>query len=160
MGDKQKKKEEKKDKYEELEEKYKRALADFQNLLKQTAKEKEELVKYANARILEELLPVYDNLKLAVKHLKNGENNNSTEEGVKFVVKQFQEFLNSFGVKEIKTAGEKFDPERMEAVENRETDKESEDGLVAEELKAGYLLNGRTVVPARVAVFSLQSRNS
>ncbi len=58
-----------------LEEKYKRALADYQNLVKQTAKEKMEFAKYANELLLTEMLPVYDHLKIALRHAKNTPNN-------------------------------------------------------------------------------------
>ena len=126
-------------------EKYKRALADYQNLLKQTAKEKQEFVKYANEQLIYEILPVYDNLKLALMHSKGVKDNNSIREGVKYVLKQFGDALKNAGVEEIKTAGMKFDHNTMEAIEGK-GDK------VKKEVKAGYLLNRKVIAPAKVVL--------
>ena len=138
----------KKDKHqkkaEEFEYKYKRALADYQNLLKQTAKEKSEFAKYANENLIMEIIPIYDNLKMALQH-GDGENGNSWLDGVKYVVKQFADTLKNIGLEEIKTKGEKFDHKTMEAVEGRGE-------KVKKELRSGYKLNGKVIVPAKVIV--------
>lgn len=143
---------EKKPRFELLEEnndswedKYKRALADYQNLIKQQAKEKIDFIKYANESFLRDLLPVYDYLKLSVSSLKEEEAKNPWVEGVKHVIKQFEDVLSQNGVESIKTIGEKFDPESMEAVEG-------EGELVDLELRPGYKLSGKVIVPARVKV--------
>lgn len=129
-------------KYKELEDKYKRALADYQNLTKQTAKEKQEFAKYANERFLCEILPVYDNLKMAIEH-SDENNHDKWLEGVKYVIKQFKTVLESAGVEEIKTVGEKFDHNTMEAVEGKgET--------VKQEARPGYKLHGKVIAPAKV----------
>ncbi len=135
---------------EEWENKYKRALADYQNLLKQTAREKEEFAKYAAEQFLYNILPVYDNLKMAIKH--NSESD-SWLEGVKYVVRQFRSVLEEIGVTEIKTKGEKFSHKTMEAVESKETHSKKKDGLVANVLKSGYTLHGKVIVPAKVVVY-------
>ena len=141
--------------HDDINGKYKRALADYQNLLKRTAQEKEEFAKYANEQLLYEMIPVYDNLKMAINH-SNGENNDSWLDGVKYVVKQFQDVLSGLGVEEVKTVGEKFDHNTMEAVENEETDNKKNDGLVAKELKAGYWLKGKVIIPAKVVVYKFE----
>jgi len=129
-------------KVEDWEDKYKRALADYQNLLKRTAREKEEFAKFANERLLLEILPVYDNLKMAIRH-SDEKNHDQWLTGVKYVVKQFRDVLGSLGVEEIKTVGEKFDPNLMEAVEGQGE-------KVKKEVKPGYKLNGKAIVPAKV----------
>lgn len=130
-------------KYKELEHKYKRALADYQNLLKQTAKEKQEFVKYANEQFLYEILPVYDNLRLALEHANKTPNSANIIKGVECIIKQFKRVLESAGIEEIKTIGEKFDHNTMEAVEGRgET--------VKQEAKPGYKLCGKVIAPAKV----------
>lgn len=130
-----------KEQYKELEDKYKRALADYQNLLKQTAKEKQEFVRYANEQFLCEILPVYDNLKMALKH--SDKKNDKWVEGVNYVVKQFKTVLEGAGIEEIKTIGEKFDHNTMEAVEGKgET--------VKKEARPGYKLHGKVIAPAKV----------
>jgi molecular chaperone GrpE len=134
------------------ENKYKRALADYQNLLRQTAREKSEFARFANEQLIREVIPVYDNLKMAIEH-GNGKDHDAWLEGVKYVAKQFKDILESSGVNEIKTEGEKFDHNTMDAVENFETDDKDKDGLVAKELKAGYVLKDKVMIPARVAVY-------
>lgn len=138
-----------------FEDRYKRALADYQNLLKRTAQEKMEFARFANEQLLNELLPVYDNLKTSMAHA-NEENLNSWLEGIKYVIKQFKDALAVNGVEEITTEGEKFDHSTMEALNNEDTDDESKDDKVAKEIKAGYKLNGKVIVPARVAVYKLK----
>ncbi len=135
---------------------YKRALADYQNLMKQTAKEKMEFAMFANEIMLKEILPVYDHLKMAIEH----HNNESADEwltGVKHVVKQFKDVLEKIGVTEIKTAEEKFDHNTMEAIQNEETDDKKLDGKVAREMKAGYKLNGKVIEAAKVVVYKMKS---
>ena len=126
-----------------FEHKYKRALADYQNLVKQTAKEKQEFVKYINEQLLHEILPVYDNLKLALMHAKETPNNSNIIKGVGYVIKQFKDVLENLGVEEIETAGKKFDHNTMEAVEGK-GDK------VKQEVKPGYKLNGKVIAHAKV----------
>lgn len=137
-----------------MKDKYLRALADYQNLLKQTAREKEEFAKYANERLVLEILPVFDNLKLARKHTEETPSNGeSLLEGVSHIINQFTKALKDAGVEEIKTVGEKFDHNTMEAVESEATDDKKKNGVVARELAAGYKLNGKVIKAARVAVY-------
>jgi molecular chaperone GrpE len=131
---------------------YKRALADYQNLLKQTAKEKMEFAIYANEQMLREILPVYDHLKMAIAHY-NGESTDDWITGVKHVVKQFKDVLEKIGVEEIKVKDKKFDHNLMDALSNEETEDEKLDGLVAKEIKAGYKLNGKIIEPVKVIVY-------
>lgn len=139
----------------DLDYKYKRALADYQNLLKQTAREKEEFGQFARINFLHEILPVYDNLKISLQHFNDDTDQSSWAEGIKHIVKQFKDILENMGVVEIKTIGEKFDHHLMEAVDSEETKDKKQDGMVAREVKAGYRLNGKIVVPARVVVYRM-----
>jgi molecular chaperone GrpE len=152
-----------KDSYESM---YKRALADYQNLLKQTAKEKMEFAAFANELMLKEILPVYDHLKMAIDHHatpaalrelggQDGENSDHWLTGVKHVVKQFKDILEKIGVQEIKTDGEKFDHNTMDAIKNEETEDEKQDGRVAMQIKAGYTLNGKVIEAAKVVVYKV-----
>jgi molecular chaperone GrpE len=125
------------------EEKYLRALADYQNLLKQTDKEKAEFAKYALNDFLQNVLPVYDHLKMAMNGLSVEENKNPWAEGVKHVLKQFKEILVQHGIEEIKTIGERFDHETMEALEGSGES-------VVKEVRPGYKLNGKVIRHAKV----------
>jgi len=138
-----------------IEHRYKRALADYQNLLKQTAKEKEEFTKYANEQLLYQILPIYDNLKMVIAHSDRQEHD-SWHEGVVHVLKQFKNTLSEFGVEEVKTVGEKFDHNTMEAVSSEPTKDHGRDDMVAKEIKAGYRLNGKIIMPAKVVVYKLK----
>ncbi|MEK7202930.1 MAG: nucleotide exchange factor GrpE [Patescibacteria group bacterium] len=134
--------------------KYKRALADYQNLLKQTVKEKMEFVKFANEQLLYEILPVYDNLKTAIEHC-NKKLSDNWFEGVKHVVKQFKNVLEKIGVEEVKIIDKKFDHNTMEAISNEETDDKNLDGKVAKQVKDGYMLYGKVIEPAKVVVYKM-----
>lgn len=133
------------DRKDELEHKYKRALADYQNLLKRTAAEKQEFAKFANEELIREILPVYDNLKMSLLHADKEAEKNGWLEGVGHVVRQFKDTLNAMGVEEIEAEGKKFDHHTMEAVEGK-------GDMVKREIKPGYKLRGRVIVPAKVIV--------
>lgn len=130
---------------ESYEDKYKRALADYQNLSKNVVKEKQEFAKFALTDFLQELLPVYDHLKMSINSLPETEKNNAWVQGVEYVLKQFKDTLNNRGVEEVKTVGQKFDHNIMEAIEG-------EGDLVSQEIISGYMLNGRVIRPAKVKV--------
>jgi molecular chaperone GrpE len=131
---------------EELEGRYKRALADYQNLLKNSSKEKIEYFKYSLEKFFLEILPIYDNLKMAINTLDEKESSSAWVEGIKYVIKQFQEAFLSNGLEEIKTLGEKFDYNKMEAVKG--------DGdIIKKELRSGYILNNKVIIPAKVVLF-------
>lgn len=144
---------------ESLETNYKRALADYQNLLKQTARDKEEYYKFASEQILYEMLPVYDNLKMSFGHCDETANQNGWHQGIEFIIKQFAEALTRLGVEEIKTEGERFDYHSMEAVEKVPTEDKAQDGLVEKLIKSGYKLHDKVIVPARVRVYEYKKVN-
>lgn len=135
---------------------YKRALADYQNLLKQTAKEKMQFAAYANERMLKEILPVYDHLKLAIEH-HSGETADDWLKGIEYVVKQFKDVLEKIGVQEIIIQDKKFDHNLMEAVSSKETDDQNLGGTIAKQVKAGYKLNGKVIEPVKVVVYKLKN---
>jgi Molecular chaperone GrpE (heat shock protein) len=130
-----------------FENKYKLALADYQNLLKKTAADKTEFAKYAISDLLEDIIPVYDHLKMSLSGLPAEEENSAWVVGVKYVLKQFRDSLSARGVEEIKTVGEKFDHNTMEALEG-------EGDIVSKEIMSGYKLNGRLIRAAKVIVAS------
>lgn len=130
---------------DDFQHKYLLALADYQNLLKRTAQEKVDFVKYANEDLIQSIIPVYDNLKISLEHVDETVEKNGWLEGIKHVIRQFKDILESMGVEEIKTVGEKFDHNTMEALEG--------DGeKVVKEVRPGYKLNGKVIVAAKVIV--------
>lgn len=127
------------------ENKYLRALADYQNLLRQSAKEKSEFIKYALSDFLYNILPVYDHLKMSMNGLSEVDAKNPWAEGVSHVLKQFKEILAQYGVEEIKTVGEKFNHDFMEAIDGSGE-------IVKQEIVPGYKLNNKVIRPAKVIV--------
>ncbi len=127
-------------KVEELTDKWKRALADYQNLEKRVEREKKEFVKFSNASLLDKLLGVLDDLERADKHLD--------DEGLSLAVKQFHSILETEGVEEIKAEGKEFDPEIMDCSELVPGGKNK----VVEVVQKGYLLNNKVLRPAKVKV--------
>ncbi|MDP3789487.1 MAG: nucleotide exchange factor GrpE, partial [Candidatus Omnitrophota bacterium] len=114
-------------------------------------KEKIDSIRYANDRLLLEFLPILDNLEIAEKHIKEAKDFKAVQEGVDMIQAQIQIFLKDIGVEKIKTVGEKFDPHQHEVVEVEESAGE-EDGIITEELKPGYRINGRLLRPALVKI--------
>lgn len=125
---------------EELDQKYKRALADYQNLQRRTLEEKREWAKFSNRDLVLKLLPILDTLMLAEKHTK--------DQTFVLTVGQFLQVLRDEGIERIKTIGETFDPMLMEAVETRI----GEEHKVLEEVKAGFRSGDVILRPALVVV--------
>jgi len=141
------------DTVKDLEYKWKRALADYQNLQKETAKEKAEFVKFANSAILMEILPVYENLKTSLEHADEN-NHDAWLKGIKHVIKQFENILKDNGVEIINPVDSEFNPTEHEAVEKMETDDKKLNNKIAKVVKIGYKLNERVVQAAKVVVYT------
>ena len=138
---------------------YLRALADYQNLLKQTVKEKQEFAKYANANLIIEILPVVNNFKMAVKHIPEDQKYSQWIQGIAHIQNQLLSVLSANGIEEIKTVGEKFNPELHEAVKNNDNKKQKENpsaggekGIIIKEVIPGYKMHGKVIIPAKVIV--------
>lgn len=141
------------EKCHEMENKYKRALADYHNLMKQTAQEKMEVVRYANESMLYQILPVYDNLKVSLSHINDEIKQSSWLVGIQHVIRQFRDVLNQLGVEEIETKGKKFDHQIMDAIDKEITTDKKLDNHVAREVNSGYRLKGKVISPAKVVVY-------
>lgn len=143
--------EEKEGTIKSLEERLLYLQADFENFKKIKAKEKADLLKYANEIIVKELLPVIDNLELALKHAESTEDYKSIHEGVKITLNEFMKVLEKAGVKPVEAVGRKFDPNFHEAFYQEEHE-DMEPDTVVSEFQRGYLLNDRLIRPSRVGV--------
>lgn len=135
---------------------WKRAQADYQNLVKEVAKDKMEFVKYANQFLVMELLAIMDNFKAAFNLIPEAELKSAWVVGFSHIKKQLFDFLTANGVEEIKTVGEKLDVSVHEAVEYDEKSSPStgsgQEGEIIAERKGGYKLNGRVIQVAKVVV--------
>jgi len=145
--------EELKAKAEEAWERLLRTSAEFDNFRKRAAREKDEAIRYANHKLLERLLPVLDSFDMAIAaaNSTDGEASQSLKEGIDLVLQQFRSVLTESGLQEIDAQGKPFDPNLHEAVSQIET-LELEEGLVAHQLRKGYLLRDRLVRPSSVIV--------
>jgi molecular chaperone GrpE len=124
----------------EMENNWKRALADYQNLQKRAAEEKISFAQYANAAVLRKLLPIMDSLEKMAEHFE--------DESLNMVLKDFYKLLEDENVEEIGAEGTSFDPTLMEAIEMVP----GEQGKVIEVVQKGYTLKDRLLRPAKVNV--------
>lgn len=138
----------------EQKEKYLRLYAEFENYKKMVNKEREEIVSYANEKLIKELLPILDNLELAVKHTQGQLNSSWLEAvrvGVENAVKEFLRILEKFGVKPIESVGQPFNPEIHDAISVVETE-DVQENIVVEELRKGYFYKDKVLRASLVAV--------
>ena len=137
------------EKIEELNAKYMRLMADFQNQKKRFDKEKADLYQFANEDIVKSLLDVIDNFERALDAAKEADP--KFFEGMDMIFKQLMAALEKAGVTEIKALGEEFDPNFHNAVMMEETD-EYESNKVSGVMQKGYTLNSKVIRPSMVKV--------
>lgn len=130
---------------DDLANKWKRALADYQNLEKRVKAEKGDTVQFANRELVLKLLPLLDTFEKLEAHLR--------DEGLSLAVRQFRDILGKEGLEKIETLGKDFDPAEMECVDVVSGDEENK---VVEETRAGYRLKGRLLRAALVKVTKKQ----
>lgn len=127
------------------------AQAEMENLRKRTARDMENAHKYALDKFTKELLPVIDSLELGLFATDTAEDTDSLKQGMDLTLKKLLDVMQKFGVSVVEAEGEKFDPEKHEAISMQEVD-DAEPGTVITVIQKGYELNGRLVRPAMVVV--------
>lgn len=134
---------------------YARTLADFDNYRKRTARDREELVKFATSDAVKDMLPTADNLMIALDQAKDKED--PFVKGVRLAYEGFLKSLKDHGAEPFDSVGESLDPSRHEAIATlpSETIKE---GRISAEIKRGWMLNGRLLRAAQVVVSSGKSQ--
>lgn len=149
------KKKDKKDKkdiqIEELTDKYRRTMAEFDNFRKRTEKEKSAMYEIGARDIIEKLLPVVDNFERGLATIPEEDKSNPVAEGMEKIYRQFTKMLEDAGVKEIEAEGKEFDPELHNAVMHVEDDSFGEN-VVAEVLQKGYTYRESVVRHSMVKV--------
>jgi molecular chaperone GrpE len=136
-----------------LQDRHLRLQAEFENFRKRQQRDREDAGRLIKERILGELPGVVDNLERALTHASAaGASPESLSQGVDLVVKQLREVLSRSGAVPIAALGEPFDPHLHEAMARVETSGDPPDGTVVEEYRRGYLLDGKVMRPALVAV--------
>ena len=130
---------------------WQRSRAELLNYKKEELERIGELIKYADTGLILKILPILDNFEIAEKKLPENLKNDENVKGLLLIKNQIQDFLKNQGVEEIKTIGEKFDPNLMEVVEEVEG-KNVDSGIAIEEIQKGYKIHGRLLRPAKVRV--------
>ncbi len=128
---------------------YARLLADFDNFKKRTARDREDTYRYAEADILKDVLPVVDNLALALANAKD--RGDEFVKGVQLVYDTFLATLKDHGAEPFDSIGKDLDTERMEAIAHLPS-AEVEEGKVSIESKRGWMLKGKVLRAAQVVV--------
>jgi molecular chaperone GrpE len=125
---------------QELENNWKRALADYKNLERRVDEEKREVISFSNMLLISRLLPILDSLEMLEQH--------TIDTGLKLTSKQLKQVLEEEGLERINAEDKTFDPDTMDAMETVE----GEEGKVVEVIQTGYKLKDKLIRPAKVKV--------
>jgi len=128
-----------------------RAKADLDNYRKRATRDKEESIRYANASLLEKLLPILDHFDLGLDAARTASDPASITQGMEMVRKQLREFLRTHGVEDVPAEGGVFDPAHHEAVA-QEHSADVPEGHVLRQLRKGYKLKDRLLRASSVTV--------
>lgn len=136
----------------EINDKYLRLSAEFDNYRKRTLKERMELTKSAGEQILQKILPVMDNFERALASMEQATDVPALREGVELIYANFKDFLAQNGVKEMECLHTEFDPEVQEAVTKIPAPAEELKGKVVDCIQKGYTLNDKVIRYPKVVV--------
>ena len=150
---KDKKQDAMKERVEELEDRVKRQMAEFDNFRKRTEKEKTAMFETGARSVIEKILPVVDNFERGLASVSEEEKDGALAQGMQMIYKQLMTELENLDVKPIPAVGEEFNPEFHNAVMQTQSD-EFESGVIAQELQKGYTYRDGVVRHSMVAVVS------
>jgi len=144
------------EKCEDYKEKWLRAQADYRNLKKSISDKRDKWKQRSEFKILEEFIPVFDHFKKAYQHKPAEDDGNLEEwqnwaEGMSYILKQFNDILDDYGVEPIEAEGEEFDPGLHNATMEKHSE-EVEKGKIIEVMERGYKTEEKILKPARVVV--------
>lgn len=139
------------EKIEELEDRFKRQLAEFDNYRKRTDKEKEQMFETGAKSVIEKILPIVDNFERGIDNIKEEDEGNPHAEGMKMIYKQLMTELEKLEVKPIEAVGKEFNPDFHNAIMQAESD-EFESGFVAQEFQKGYTYRDTVIRHSMVSV--------
>ena len=140
-----------KEKIDELEDRVKRQMAEFENFRKRTEKEKTAMFETGVRSVIEKILPVVDNFERGLASVPEEEKDGAISQGMQMIYKQLMTELEKLEVKPIEAVGEEFNPEFHNAVMQVESE-EFDSGVVAQELQKGYTYRDSVVRHSMVAV--------
>lgn len=140
------------DKYEEMNDKFVRLYAEFDNYRRRTNKERIDLIGSASAGVIKDMIPVLDDFDRAILNNEKSDDINAVKEGFLLVATKFRGILEGKGLKQMKSKGEPFDSEFHEAIANIPAPDKKLKGKVVDDVEKGYLLNDKVVRFAKVVV--------
>ena len=146
-----KKKDKKDEQIEELTDRIKRQMAEFENFRKRSEKEKAQMFDMGAKTIIEKILPVVDNFERGFQTVQDEDKEDAFVKGMDMVYKQLMQELNNAGVTEIEAVGKEFNPDFHNAVMQVESE-EFESGIVAAEFQKGYMYKDSVVRHSMVSV--------
>jgi len=136
----------------ELQDKYLRLSAEFDNYRKRTLKEKAELIINANENLLKDILPVVDDFERGIEHIDKSEDLDALKQGIHLIYSKFSEFLRQKGIKEIDALSQTFNIDFHEAMTKIPAPTEEDKGKILDVLEKGYMLNDKVIRYAKVVV--------
>jgi molecular chaperone GrpE len=128
-----------------------RATADLENYRRRAQKEKEDVQRFGNEKVLRDFLPVIDNMDRAIEHANTGADLDSVKQGIEMTRKLFEETLAKHGVTRVAALGQRFDPAFHEAIQSIDRPDVPPNQVITEVVK-GYMLKDRLMRPALVVV--------
>ena len=140
------------EKIAELNDKYLRQVAEFDNYRKRTMKEKADLIKNGGERVMESILPVLDDFERALQNMSKDENAKEILTGIELIYNKFTSILKQNGLQKIETEGKDFDTDYHEAIAMVPAPAEELKGKVLDCVQTGYMLNDKVIRHAKVAV--------
>ena len=140
------------EKYNELNNRFLRLYAEFENYRKRTNKERLDLITNANSDLLKDLIPVIDDFERAITNNADADDIEGIKEGFSLIYNKYKGLLQSKGLKAMETKGEVFDPELHEAIANLPTEDKKMKGKVIDDVEKGYFLNDKVLRFAKVVV--------
>ncbi|GEM_PF-57568 len=136
----------------ELQDKYLRLSAEFDNYRKRTLKEKMDWSRDAGEEIFTRMLPVLDDLERALVHIREGADMEAIKQGVELIYNKLKDFLNQQGINEIVALNEEFDTDRHEAVTKIPAPDPAMKGKIMDVIQRGYMLNEKVIRFAKVVI--------
>jgi molecular chaperone GrpE len=130
---------------------WQRVRAELLNYKKEEMERIGDILKYAGEGLILKILPILDNFEIIERKLPENLRKDESVKGLLLIKNQILDFLKSQGIEEVKSVGERFDPNFHEVIEEIK-EKDKEPGIIIEEVQKGYTINGRLLRPAKVKV--------
>ena len=140
------------EKYNELNDRFLRLYAEFENFRRRSNKERLDLIATANAGLLKDLLPIMDDFERAIANNETATEIDGVKEGFNLIFNKFKNTIESKGLKQMEAKGQTFDSELHEAIANVPVTDEDQKGKVIDDVEKGYFLGEKVIRYAKVVV--------